>query len=574
MQPVAGAIDPKLLARLAIGIVQGLGLLALKRWNDVPGNEAGPVFFALVYAFAFVPLLLLAGWGALRWRALAIWAGLAVVLVLGLGYYASWSAGAPPRNADPNPSTFVFTGLLLFIAHHLVEIGVKAGRLRGPYPEYFDLTWKRGVQLVLSCLFTGVFWLVWVLGAGLFDLIGISAIRDLITKDWFSFPATTLVFAAAVHLTDARAGLVIGARTLALTLFSWLLPLMAGIVAAFLLTLPIAGLAELWRTRFAAGLLMWAATALIFLLNAAYQAGDKPANPLIALMAKIGCLLLFPLCVLATYGLFLRVGQHGFSASRVIACAGLLMLSAYALGYGIAALSRGAWLARLGAANVWCALLSAGVLLSLLSPLADPSRLAVQSQVARLARSAVSPESFDYQFLASGSGRWGQAALQRLEAASGDARTEQIAALAKAKRAGEPLPLKTASLQERRKQVPDLTGPGAAKIPDGAFLELEGGRDPILSCLRQNGGCSMRQLDLDRDGRPEIVLAKGPYASLELFVLVPGRTPGAPWKVAANGCCLAREYWNKGTFSLVQSRFLSLKAGDNVFSFNSIEPNE
>ena len=79
---------------------------------------------------------------------------------------------------------------------------------------------------LLSALFVGVFWGVLWLGAALFNLIGIDAIEKLIEHRWFWIPATTLSLSVAIHLTDVRAGLVRGTRTLVLVLLSWLLPLM------------------------------------------------------------------------------------------------------------------------------------------------------------------------------------------------------------------------------------------------------------------------------------------------------------------------------------------------------------
>lgn len=568
MMPSAGRVDIKLAARLAIGLAQGLGLLALHRWEGLAG-DVGPAYYACVYGVAFLPPVLLAAWGAMGRKASAIWAGLFLALLLGLGYYASWRTGGGPAFEFPDAPSWIFAGLFVFIAHHLVQVGTQTGRLRAPYPEYFDLTWKHGVQLALSGLFTCVFWLVLALGAGLFSLIGISALQELITQDWFFFPATCLAFAAAVHLTDARASLVIGARSLALTLLAWLVPLMAAIVGAFLLALPLTGLANLWGTKFAAGLLMWAATVLIFLLNAAYQAGEKPANPVIAAMTRFGCFLLVPLCALAAYGLVLRIGQHGFTTSRVIACAGLFLLSVYAIGYAIAALGRGAWLARFGVANVWCAFLSVAVLLGLLSPLADPSRLAVQSQMARLLRGAVATDKFDFAFLGDRSGRWGEAALQKLASGKGDARSQEIALAAKAFQAGQSPPATALGLAERRERVPDLTAKGAPAIPDGAFLTLEGGQDPVRDCLESKSACSMRQIDLDGDGKAEILLFNG-YGKVQ--VLVPGPAPASPWQEAAEGCCVLIEVWAKGDLTLVPQRFANLKAGDRLLNFTFNPP--
>ena len=115
-------------------------------------------------------------------------------------------------------------------------------RLIARYPTYFDVSWKYGVQIVLVGLFTGAFWLLLWLGAALFALIKIDFLSTLLQKPWFSVPATTLAFAAAIHVTDVRVGIVRGARTLSCNLLSWLLPLMVLIAVGFVATLPFTGL--------------------------------------------------------------------------------------------------------------------------------------------------------------------------------------------------------------------------------------------------------------------------------------------------------------------------------------------
>jgi hypothetical protein len=91
-----------------------------------------------------------------------------------------------------------------------------------------------------------------LLGVGLFKLIGLHFLEHLIDKRWFDFPFTTLAFALAIHVTDIQVGLVRGIRTVALTLLSVLLPLMALIAVGFLVALPFTGLQPLWATKSAA----------------------------------------------------------------------------------------------------------------------------------------------------------------------------------------------------------------------------------------------------------------------------------------------------------------------------------
>jgi hypothetical protein len=61
--------------------------------------------------------------------------------------------------------------------------------------------------------------------------------------------------------------------------------------------------------------------------------------------------------------------------------------------------------------NVFASLVIVAILALLLTPLADPARLSVNSQLARLAAGKVAPSRFDYQFLRFNSGVFGTRAL-------------------------------------------------------------------------------------------------------------------------------------------------------------------
>ncbi|MBY0447910.1 MAG: DUF4153 domain-containing protein, partial [Hyphomonadaceae bacterium] len=329
----------------------------------------------------------------------------------------------------------------------------------------FDLAWRHGVQLALAAAFTGAMWILLWLAAALFNMLGVGFIEKLITKDYFAFPVTGLAIAAAVHLTMERVGLVIGARALALTLFSWLLPLLTLIAGAFLAAVPIRGAEAVWKGAFGSGLLAWAAVLLIFLLNAAYQAGEQPRSRLLGLSGRAAALLPVPLVALAVIGVWQRVAQHGLTPARVFAVAGFVILAAYALAYAWAAISRRGWLAPLGAANIVCAGVAVLVQLALLSPLADPTRLAIASQLGRLEHGKVDADAFDYAFLAR-SGTPGKAALERLAASSGDDRAAAIAARARA--ALEAPDSEPPGQEELRKRIV-LVDIAPKDVPDGLY---------------------------------------------------------------------------------------------------------
>ena len=511
--------------RMIIAVIQGAALWWLHQsvsalgWlcdNDPalcpsvswPGTV--PELFApLVLVFFFVPVLLLAGVGRMRPRTLAIWAVAAAAVLALLGWHdvARQSAETLERSPLFSAPLFFFSAAALFITHHLILPADAERRWIAPFPAYFDTAWKAGVQLALSIGFTGAFWLLLHLGAALFKVIGLSFLDMLIGKDWFWIPLTCLVFAIAVHLTDVRDGLIRGVRTVVLMLLSWLLLVMTVLVAGFLIALPFTGVSGLWNTGNGTSLVLVAAAALIILINTAYQDGRPDNLPprVLRVAVRIAAVLITPLIILAFWGLALRIGQHGLTPDRIIALACAVVGLSYAFGYGVAALRpfwrRGsAWMAPLERANVWTAVLAVGLILALFSPLADPIRLSVADQVARLERGAVSPEHFDYRFLRFESGKAGLAGLTRLSAST----NAEVARRAREAAAAENRWDDAATGAPERTPVFEVWPAGAA-LPEG-FVSSIGTDDGRYYCT-PNNQCVAKPMDLNGDAAPEVLVA-------------------------------------------------------------------
>lgn len=201
-------------------------------------------------------------------------------------------------------------------------------------------------------------------------------------------------------------------------LLAWLLPLMTIIAAGFLGALIFTGLDPLWKTRFAAGYLLTASAILVILINAAYQDGhpDREAPRILRYAGALAGLLLVPLAIIAGYAILLRVRQYGWTTDRVASVAVLTMAAWYAVGYAAAALLPGPWLKHMERWNFLAALLALAILLALFSPIADPVRIAVASQVSRLESGQIAPDKFDFAYLRWDGGRFGDAALKKLAA--------------------------------------------------------------------------------------------------------------------------------------------------------------
>jgi hypothetical protein len=492
--------------RIAIGLVQGWALYGLyEALKDVKTPSA--LFGAEILPALMLPIAALGALGAMRARTAAIWLTAAGVVLACIGAYDG--AARSTGGAMPGPGAMVAAAAALFIGHHLVLAADQARRWIAPYGFYFDGGWRDGVRLALSAAFVGALWLLLGLGAALFSLIGVKAFGEVISKPWFVLPVTATFFAFGVHLTDVRANLVLGVRTVALTLLSYLLPVMALIALGFEAALLFTGLDPLWKTRSATAILLSAAAALIVLINAAYQEGEGESAPPWSLKwsARAAAWIAAPLVVIAAYALWLRVAQYGLTPERIVAAAAVLIATGYAAGYAVAAIRRGPWLKGIERANVVVAHLVVAVLLALVSPIASPWRLSVDDQVRRLAAGRVTAEAFDYHFLRFQSGRLGERALAKLAARHGGARDARIAALAKEAQASKnryagqsaPTPERAASIAVA----------GGGKLPaDFLAQRWEESEDPLWGCENATPSCAAAVVDLDADGTAEVVVLR------------------------------------------------------------------
>jgi hypothetical protein len=407
-----------------------------------------------------------------------------------------------------------------------------------------------------------------VLGAALFKLINIEFFVELLQRQWFAIPATTLATACALHVTDIRAGIVRGVRALMLTLLSWLLPMMVVIAVAFVATLAFTGLEPLWKTRYATTVVLLAAAALVLLVNAAYQDGrsDHPVNRLLRHAGTMAAVALVALVAIAVRAVMLRVEQYGWTPERIIAAACVVVAGCYAIGYVVAAIPRGPWLKRIEVTNAVAAVVALAAIMALASPIADPNRIATADQVARLEAGLIAPEYFDFAFLRFKSGRYGRQALDRLIAQRDGPRAAQIAdrasaalpAWALAQRSPRPEPLRPT---ERTTNIAVVYPKGQSLPLD--FLEqnwnarAEQSRHP--TCLFAHSKCDALMVDLNGDGRAEILIISAPFEPVTVYGLDAGR-----WSLigtlSASNCKGVQDALRKGDFETVTPELKELKA--------------
>lgn len=585
------SVDPQGIGRrrLAIGLGQGLLFYAL---FEAAKHKAWPstdhVLFAGIGGAAFFgPIIWLAGLGSLRRWTLLLWLPIATALAAGLSGYEVWRKADETAQAFASPGwtwafpTFLATSAALFIGHHLVAAADEARKPIAPYRLYFDTGWKHAVQIALSFAFLGAFWLVLELGAALFFLIGLKAFQATIFQPWFFLPVSGVVFAAGVHLTDVRATITRGLRAIGLMLLSWLMPLMGLLTAAFLAALPFTGLSALWKLGHATALLLSASAALIILLNATYQdGGDETRAPkVLRWLGRLTAIVLLPMAALASVGLWQRIVQHGLTSDRIVACGCLVAAVCYAVGYVIAAVRPGSWLKGLEATNVAVAFVDLAIILALFTPVADPGRISVADQTARLVTGRIAPDAFDYRFLRFGAGRWGRDALKRLaQGGNNGLRAAEIA-----KRAREALqsqnPWAPSPATPRPSLPPQsppaplseriVMHPAGARLPD-TFAAQDASKPswfPIAQCTPDKR-CDGYLLDLGPQDRSDLVIGVPPAR-----LIVYRQDEDGTWKQRGNvfafGCGEAfSNDLHKGDVRTVAPEVSDLEIGGRPYRIN------
>jgi hypothetical protein len=573
-------------ARLALGLVQGLLLYWLYAASrDVAWPATAPYLMVpLLTVLLILPVLLVSSLGHLAPRQAVAWllAALAVLLVLalhdvwrGANSYPFLSNWDTKPVFSPSMLLVVFGCVFFFIAHALVLAGAQDCKRIASYNTYFEVAWKLAIQLLFSAFFVGALFLVLYMGANLFMLVKLRFLHELLEESWFNVPVICTAFSCAMHVTDVRPSIVRGIRTLLLVLMSWILPVAVVLVTGFLCTLPFTGLTALWETRHATSVLLFTAAVLLVLINAAFQNGQAIVALPLRVGARTAAILILPIVMVGIYALGLRVVQYGWTSDRVIAAACLLVASSYAIGYLWAAYQYDTWLRPLAMVNIFTSFLVLAVLLALFTPIADPARIGVQSQMARLAKGKILAAKFDFRYLRFEGGRYGKAALEELKRSTG----AEATLLQREASAAQALDLKQRWQPPVRSTAPvsvaaNLTvWPAGAQLPASFVAQkwdaMQDDRKP--DCLTsKDGKCDAFILDLGGDGKQQVLLVAKSYASQgRLFAA------GADgnWTVVATmsyrdtTCKQVIEKLRKGEFNLVDRPYKDLNVGGRRVEF-------
>jgi hypothetical protein len=318
---------------------------------------------------------------------------------------------------------FLIVFVFLFHAMPFIQVFLETGRWTPDYSLLFSRTWRNALQLALAGLFAGVFWVLLMLGASLFDMISIPFPKVLLSDDpRFALLVAAIAYGAGFHMAGSAERLLLALRQQVLALLKWLALVATVILVLFAMALLVQApqlMAE-HKHVVRASWLLWVTVITVYLYNAGFQDGqvNEPYPPFLGKLLRYATPLLVLISGMALYALIVRIDAYGFTVPRIWALLVSLLTIAYAVSYSAAAFRAGPWMAGMGRANVAVALILLGALALMLSPLLTPERWAARSIAARLSADPAAMTSGVFRTLRFDSGVYGVERLQRMSAAS------------------------------------------------------------------------------------------------------------------------------------------------------------
>jgi len=360
-------------------------------------------------------------------------------LLWALGFALAWGMvvaliGWFTAGYNRQPEIFEFPFLsgvfAVLLAAPLFQTVRDEGAWRFPYARLHAHAWTDAVIGAASLVFVGITFLIAWLIAGLFDLIGIDVVKELLKEEWFGWMLAGFAFGAAVGLLRERDALVATLQRLVMVVLGVLAPVLAAALALFLLSIPFTGLSKLWDSSIPATPLMLVAGAgAILLANAVIGNGaDEPATGRVLRgSALLLVLCVLPLAVIAAVSLSQRIGQYGWTPERIWGVVAVGVALVYgAAGWWSVARRRGAFDALLRPLQTRLAIAICALALLLALPIVDFGAISARSQVARYAAGRTAPADFDWQAMAFDFGPAGRRRLEEI-ARSGSPDQQRLA---------------------------------------------------------------------------------------------------------------------------------------------------
>ncbi len=417
-------------ASLLVGLATGAAVYGVvEYWID--GRDLTPLATVSLQSIIYFS----AGWLLLAERRDYLRPILPAAVIAALLAGPTWfmtGVGAATRN-DMAEFPFAFWFLLSApLAFYLMLSLAKAAIETGTPPHYRSLFFH-GLTLPLIAsgakLFAGLTLALLFAWAALLKQMDVAFFSTLFDEPWFILPFLGAIGGLSIAMIRGQQA-VVGALRYVLLLFSRIaMPIMAIFSATFLIALALKGPGAILGADFffdrPGGMILFLAFSGMLIFNGVYQNGEGAPPPAWLRLSTILVIACFPVYTgLAFHGLWTRVAEYGLTPPRI----GGLAMTALSFAYSFVLLAglltevrwkATRWMPLVAPANTLMASLWVVVLLALSSPLFNPWSMSAKSQEALLLSRSTGAEDFDYGYLRFRLGRSGEAALARIEQATG-----------------------------------------------------------------------------------------------------------------------------------------------------------
>lgn len=419
----------------------------------------------------------------------------------------AWQAVAADGHRAGTEFAFAAGCFFSLLALPLFQAGFHRTRLATDYRATHFHVWADAVSGGGALAFVGLSWLALLLVDGLFGLVGIDVIGQLMREDAFGLAWSGGAFGAGLGVIRNNLKVIGALQNVVMLVFAILAAPFAAALLVFLVILLATGGKALWEaTDSATPILLACAAGAFILANAIIRDSDeeRSQNRVMLIAGAVLAALILPLSAFGAMSMGIRIDQHGLSPERIWALIAIAVACAYGLACWVA-LVRGRtamWSVRLRDANLHLAAGVCVLALVLALPLWDFGAVSARNQVARLEAGKVAPEDFDYTALRWDFGDAGRAVLARL--AKGEGEVAKLAAEAEAIQR-RPYDRGRDSVSERTANLRGVSEDAAARAAFTQFV--------VLESWRCREACRVLELEALPDGRRRFVLVDGSAVS-------------------------------------------------------------
>lgn len=406
---------------ILIGFLQGVVAWTGFSFGPDESQLAASLVFGTMTAFAVIGLTLQLTLGdRFNRQVLFLTLLLGVVFTL-VSVWLIYQMPDLPRSSDNGAEILLVSWSLssILLAYILIPfVQAWPERQNGHY-NYTDLyrhSWDNFFVFLVAAMLTLAFWLLIVLWAMLFKMVGITLFKDLFFNPLFIFISLPVVLSLGIRMALVHENIIGALRKIALSLCYFLMPLSAVITILFVLSLPFTGLQPIWDTGYSTPILLCLLGANILFINGIFQDGlIPPYRSGLSKLVEIATLSMPVYAAIAIYSVYLRISQYGVTPNRFFLMVFVVVALCYSFAYTLAVFRRSQmWLGLIRQGNITIALLISVLIILIHSPLMNPIAWSAKDQYQRLISQKITTADFDFGALKFKLGIPGHMYLQQL----------------------------------------------------------------------------------------------------------------------------------------------------------------